>query len=170
MATFFTRVVLFLSSYAPLFGLFAVKQYSHSHKIAYTFFALSLFSLAVLYVFIRTGKSLATTQIVVKEHVARDGDAMSYIVTYLVPFLDINFTELDNVIGLGIIFFVLGILYVNSNMIYMNPVLNLVGFHIFDTRTSDDRPLVLITRRSFLASDVQLSVALFGDYTGLEVK
>jgi len=94
---------------------------------------------------------------------------MSYIVTYLVPFLDVKFTELDNVIGLGIIFLVLGILYVNLNMVYINPVLNLVGFHIFDTRTADDRPMVLITRRSFLASNAQVQVVLFGDYAGLEV-
>jgi hypothetical protein len=170
MATLFTRIVLFLSSYSPLFVLFAVKQYPHSHKIAYSFIGLSAFALLVLFAFIQTGKKLASSKIVIKEHVARDGDAMSYIVTYLVPFLDIKFTEFENVIGLGIIFFVLGILYVNSNMIYMNPVLNLVGLHIFDTRTSDDRPLVLITRRSFLPSDVQLPVALFGDYAGLEVK
>lgn len=169
MATFLVRIVLFLSSYAPLFALFAVKQYSHSHTIAYIFSAISLLSLLVLYAFIHTSKSIEPSTVVVKQHIARDGDAMSYIVTYLVPFLDVKFTELDNVIGLGIIFLVLGILYVNSNMVYMNPVLNLVGFHIFDTRTGDDRPMVIITRRSFLASNAQLQVVLFGDYAGLEV-
>jgi len=169
MANFFTRLALFLSSYAPLFGVFAVKQYSHSHKAAYIFSGLAIFSLFVLFVFFKTAHSLAPSEISVKEHVARDGDSMSYIVTYLVPFLDIKFDDLANIIGVVIIFLVLGVLYVNSNMIYTNPVLNMVGFHIFDVRTTEDRPMVLITRRSFLKTNVQIQLVPLGDYVGLEV-
>jgi hypothetical protein len=170
MANFFTRIVLFLSSYAPLFGVFAVRQYSHSHKATYIFCGLAIFSLFVLFIFFKTARTLAPTEIFVKEHGARDGDSMSYIVTYLVPFLDIKFDEFANVIGVAIIFLVLGVLYVNSNMIYTNPVLNVVGFHIFDIRTTEDRPMVIITRRSFLQSNAQLQIVLLGDYVGLEVR
>ena len=170
MANFLTRVVMFLSSYAPLFGVFAVKQYPHSHKATYIFSGLAAFSLLVLLAFFKTAHTISTNEISVKEHVARDGDSMSYIVTYLVPFLDIKFDELSNIIGVGIIFLVLGVLYVNSNMIYTNPVLNIVGFHIFDIRTSEDRPMVLITRLSFLKSNAKLQVAPLADYVGFEVK
>lgn len=165
-----TRIVLFLSSYAPLFGVFAVKQYPHSHRAAYVFAGLGLGSLLVFFIFMKTANTLAATEITVSEHVARDGDSMSYIVTYLVPFLDIHFDEFSNVVGLLIIFLVLGVLYVNSNLIYTNPVLNIIGFHIFDVHTDEDRPIVLITRKSFLKSNTKLRIVLLGDYVGLEVK
>lgn len=170
MANFFTRVVLFLSSYAPLFAVFAIKQYPHSHVIAYAFCGLAAVSLVVLLAFMKTASALAPMEMTVKEHASRDGDSMSYIVTYLVPFLDIKFDQIENVIGLGITFLVLGVLYVNSNMIYTNPVLNLAGFHIFDVHTTEDRPLVLITRSSFLKSNAQLRIVTLGDYAALEVR
>jgi hypothetical protein len=131
---------------------------------------LGVLSLLIFVIFLKTAAALAPTEISVREHTARDGDSMSYIVTYLVPFLDIKFDDFANVIGLLIIFVVLGVLYVNSNMIYTNPVLNIVGFHIFDVRTSEDRPIVLITRQSFLRTNAKLRIAPLGDYVGLEVK
>lgn len=107
---------------------------------------------------------------VVKDHSSKDGDSMSYIVTYLVPFLDIKFDQLENVIALAIILLVLGILYVSSNMIYTNPVLNLFSYHIFDVRTDEDRPLMLITRSSFLKSNGTIRIVSLGDYAAVEVK
>ena len=170
MANFGTRLVLFLSSYAPLFLIFAVKQYPHSHKVSLIFSLVAVISLVVLTVFIKTFKSLAPSDITVKDHSSKDGDSMSYIVTYLVPFLDIKFDQIENVIGLLITLVVLGVLYVNSNMIYTNPVLNLAGYHIFDIHTSEERPMVLVTRRSFLKSGMELRIVLMGDYAGIEVR
>lgn len=170
MPNFVTRVVLFLSSYAPLFGVFAVKQYSHSHTASYVFAGLGVVSLLIFFIFMKSVATIASTEVTISEHDAKDGDSMSYIVTYLVPFLDIKFDEFANVVGLLIIFLVLAVLYVNSNLIYTNPVLNIVGYHIFEIRTTEDRPIVLITRQSFLRSNAKLKIALLGDYVALEVK
>ncbi len=57
----------------------------------------------------------------------RDGDVMSYIVTYLLPFLAVKLNDPTDLISIGIVFIVIGLLYVNSNMIHTNPVINIGG-------------------------------------------
>jgi hypothetical protein len=100
--------------------------------------------------------------------VSRDGDAMSYIVTYLLPFLAVNFKEVGDVVSLAIVFFVIGLLYVNSNMIYTNPVLNIAGYHIFEVEDGDGKTTALICKRSYVRTGSELDIVSLGDYILME--
>jgi hypothetical protein len=46
-------------------------------------------------------RTLAADKVVIASVVSRDGDAMSYIVTYLLPFLAVNFKEVGDVASLA---------------------------------------------------------------------
>jgi hypothetical protein len=77
----------------------------------------------------------------------RDGEAMSYIVTYLLPFLAVPFGNFEQAVSMGIFFLVLAVLYVNSDMIHINPMLNLLGFHIYEIELKNGEIHSIITRR-----------------------
>jgi hypothetical protein len=77
----------------------------------------------------------------------RDAEAMAYIVTYVIPFLAIPFSDWRQSTSFAIFFGVLGILYINSNMIYINPMLNLCGYHLYEVTRDDGSVHSLITRR-----------------------
>lgn len=72
---------------------------------------------------------------------------MSYVVTYLLPFLGAPFVTVEQGIGLAIFFAVLAVLYINSDMIHINPTLNLVGFHIYEVELANGEIQSLIARR-----------------------
>jgi hypothetical protein len=93
---------------------------------------------------------------------------MSYIVTYLLPFLAVKLNDPTDLISLGIVFAVIGLLYVNSNMIHTNPVLNIVGYHIFEIEDSDGKTTALVCKRSYIRTDSEIDAISIGDYVLLE--
>jgi hypothetical protein len=102
--------------------------------------------------------------------ISRDGDAMSYIVTYLLPFLAVKLNDPTDVVSLGIVLFVIGLLYVNSNMIHTNPVLNIVGYHIFEIEDGNGKTTALICKRSYIRTGSEIDAISVGDYVLLEKK
>jgi hypothetical protein len=61
-----------------------------------------------------------------------DADVMSYIASYLVPFVTFPLGGGKQIATLLIFIAVLMIIYVRSNMIYINPVLNIFGYHLYE--------------------------------------
>ena len=62
----------------------------------------------------------------------RDADVMSYVASYLIPFVAFPFGSWQQTVALLLFIGVLGIVYVNSNMIQVNPMLNLFGYHLYE--------------------------------------
>jgi hypothetical protein len=163
-----TRLILFLSSYAPLFLIIAMRGWHDSRYLALGFAAVAVISIVVLFVFFHSAQKLASDKIQISSVVSRDGDAMSYIVTYLLPFLAVKLSDVADIASLGIVLFVIGLLYVNSNMIYTNPVLNMAGYHIFEIQDGHGKTTALICKRSYVRTGSEIDVISVGDYVLLE--
>lgn len=85
-----TRLILFLSSYAPLFLIIAMRGWSDSRYLAVGLAIVAVLSILMLFVFLRVAQKLAADRVKIDSVASRDGDAMSYIVTYLLPFLAVK--------------------------------------------------------------------------------
>lgn len=169
MPNFPTRVVLFLSSYTPLFLIMAIK-YGPAHR----YFALSMVLLAVISVvlllfYLKQSASLAVDHVIVEKISGRDSEAMSYIVTYLIPFLDIQLDEISSAVSLLLLFLVVGILYVHSNLIYINPTLNLLRYHLFEIEIEGGMTSALLSRRRFVERGASIPVVSLGEQIFLEI-
>src|ERR1043166_207865 len=125
MPTIVTRLLLFLSSYFPLTGIFFFLLFKEHPKIAIGIMTVGAIGLGGMAVFLRAVQHLGGVKIKIVELQRRDGEAMSYIVTYVIPFIAIPYSGVEQGISLFIFFVVLAILYVNSNMVHINPMLNL---------------------------------------------
>jgi hypothetical protein len=165
-----TRLILFLSSYAPLFLIIAVRGWKDSRSLAIGLAVAAVLSVVILFVFLRMAQNLAPGKVAVSSVISRDGDAMSYIVTYLLPFLAVKLNDPTDVFSLGVVLFVIGLLYVNSNMIHTNPVLNIAGYHIFEIEDSKGKTTALICKRSYVRVGSELDAISVGDYVLLEKK
>jgi hypothetical protein len=163
-----TRLILFLSSYAPLFLIIAVRGWKDSRNIAIGLAIAAVLSVIILFVFLRVVQKLAPDKVGVSSVISRDGDAMSYIVTYLLPFLAVKLNDPTDLVSLAVVLFVIGLLYVNSNMIHTNPVLNIAGYHIFEIEDSNGKTTALICKRSYVRVGSQLDAVSVGDYVLLE--
>jgi len=165
-----TRLILFLSSYAPLFLIITMRGWRDNRLLAVVLAVTAVLSVVVLFVFLRTAQKLSADKVSVSSVISRDGDAMSYIVTYLLPFLAVKLNDPTDVVSLGIVLFVIGLLYVNSNMIHTNPVLNIVGYHIFEIQDGNGKTTALICKRSYIRTGSEINAISVGDYVLLEKK
>lgn len=58
-------------------------------------------------------------------------DNMTYIISYLVPFLSLNLNSTANLYSIIVLILTIGIIYVNSDMLYINPLLNWFGYRTY---------------------------------------
>lgn len=148
-----TKLILFLSSYSPLFVILFIQSPFPAKWVAPAMLAVAVVSVAILVGVLRLGTDLNPESLKVIDASKMDTEAVSYIVTYIFPFMGIDFCSSRVSISMTVVFLVLAILYVNSSLIYINPVLNLLGYHIYEVR-SEGAPVVLITKRRRIPAEL----------------
>jgi hypothetical protein len=163
------RVALFLSSYAPLFALLAYTN-RHSKTALWTLIGVTAVSAATLVVVMRTQRNEQGPLLRIAHARPKDGDVLAYTATYLVPFLGVDLTKTDGVVLFAGFLVVLGIVYVNSNMLFVNPLLSLARYHTFDVTDPQGHEYTLITKREDLDPGTEIRPAQVGRYVRLEVR
>jgi hypothetical protein len=175
------RWVMFFSSYIPLLLVLCVllidrqpvwmlNVFSFTHIVSWAstcifFFTILLFALMMSYYFIVLKRRPGELR-VVESIQARDSDTLSYIATYLLPFVVFPLDTKRQIISLIIVVFVLGFVYISSNMIYINPILNMLGFHLYELTLKEEKiPHILISRRKtgFEHPEEITLVGVYGD-------
>ena len=167
MPSILTRLLLFVSSYFPLSLIFFALFIHRRPWIAISILSIGTLGLVGLALYLRVASRLSAIRVQVTDFKQRDGDSMSYIVSYVIPFLAVPFNGFAEGVALSIFFIVLGLLYVNSNMIQINPMLNLGGYHTYEITLDDGTIHALITNRRISRGAV-LSVIKAGDDILLE--
>jgi len=128
--------VLFLSSYGPLFALLALRTYEKSMTLFWlAVAALAISGLGVAIFFFAVAKRAKERHWIVatEDH---NGDVAAYAATYLLPFLAIFGASWRDVLALALFIVIIGVIYVESEMIYINPLLSLLGYHLFSVQTT----------------------------------
>ena len=162
-----TRFLLFVSSYFPMaFMFFWVLVFTHRWA-AIVILSLAVLGLVTLGLWLKFANGLAPTRVNVTQIQRKDTDTVSYIATYVLPFLTIPFSDLQQGLILTTFFLMVGVLYMNSNMIHINPMLNLTGFHIYEMILSDGRTCSIISK-NVVRRGAELSVIAIGDDLYLE--
>lgn len=155
MVPFPVRVMLFLSSYSPLWLAFAVLLCTNMLAAAVGFVVLSVASVWGLFGYLRwcrKHKQAFTSKLDAIEQ--KDGDVMSYVASYLVPFFAISFTSWQQILVLVIFLLVLLVVYVNSNMIAINPMLYIGKFHVYEIELENSpRSHIYIARKRLYRGD-----------------
>ena len=156
MPTIFVRCMLFISSYFPLaliFGiLFAVQQPVLAGSVVLVGLIGLIFTLVYVFVFSRR---LEPLQGKIVERQEKGSEVMGYIASYVVPFATFPLGGWQQIGAFLLFMFVLGIVYVNSEMIRVNPVLNLLGYRLYEvTVENGEDSIFLITRRHVKRGDI----------------
>lgn len=163
MPSVVTRLMLFLSSYSPLSLIFFVVLV-HEHKyVATGILATGLGGLSWMLLYLQKAQKLGGVQFNIASFQKRDEEAMAYIVSYIIPFLVIPFHGWKEGIALAIFFVVLAVLYVNSNMIHINPMLNIFGYHLYEVTAQDGAVYSLLARRTIRHKETVTVVKLGED-------
>jgi len=167
VATIPARIALFLSSYSPLFLIFGILNGWSSWTSA-VFYSIAAVSIVGLYAYWVTLRGVTPYSVRLKSVSSRDSDVMAYIVSYLVPFLTVSFTEVASAVSFVIFIVVIGIIYVSSNMVYINPILNLRGYHLFEVEGEDEKVSALISKHRYVSPGSTIQGIPLGDFAILE--
>jgi hypothetical protein len=164
----FAQGVLFVSSYAPLLLIFALLDSWGRGLPSVLAASLALASVAGLMFFMTQSRRLQRTSVEVDRAHHRDGDAIGYVVTYLVPFVGFQNPAPRLRIALVLLVVVIGALYLRSHLFYVNPLLSLAGFRLYEGETATGRTFVLISKRRYIPPRTQLVVSTLSDYVFLD--
>ena len=148
MANAFTRFVLFLSSYIPLWVIFAVVTWQDRREFAFGFLAVAALSFVGTVIYLRLVQGFAGIDMAVGVIRRKDSDTMSYIASYIIPFAATPFDKTEQTVALGIFLAVLCVVYINSSMIHINPLLSLMGYNLYEIEDADGNPYFLMSKRS----------------------
>ena len=140
------KLILFLTSYSPLFVCIIVRQlyYNRSflhfvgfdkidilcllQKIGLSIFLgfLLVFVTLLTIIFIKNLRSISKNgnNVTVKSISNKNAESIGYIATYIIPFLFQSFDELGDIIPLLILLIIIYRIYVTSSLLLVNPVLN----------------------------------------------
>lgn len=84
----------------------------------------------------------------------KNDQVLSYLVSYLLPFIGFDLTQSNEFIALVIIFLTIGVLYVKADLIYINPLLMLFGFNIYEVQFKNNVKRILISKKD--ANEIRL--------------
>lgn len=166
--TILAQLALFLSSYAPLAAVFALLESFGGGWPTRVCAGLAALGIVLPIGVFAVARRLAPQTLHVASAQVRDGDALAYIATYLVPFAAVTATTTRERAALALFVLLIAVLYVRSELFYINPLLALVGYRLFQVTTPAGASVVLISKRRFLASDTNLRSRRLSDYVHWE--
>lgn len=74
---------------------------------------------------------------------------LTFLVTYIIPLLsfdlDFNLTKDRNGLMFFLVLIVIGMIYVKTNMFYNNPTLAILGYHIYKSKTTNQKNIIIIS-------------------------
>lgn len=164
---------LFVTSYIPLFAIVIGKQMKEGWEYMYwggwskeafccflNHFGMAcflvLFSIVgivgVAVLFNNLKKSLPNGQTVTITKISnRNSEAIGYIATYIVPFMASDFLSWFECIVFVVVMGLIYVIYTNSNMILINPILNIkyslldIEYKVIGDSTNDIHDALIIT-------------------------
>ncbi len=163
------RIALFFSSYAPLFALLAYESRA-SPRAWVTLAAIAVVSVLALVLVMVSKRDERGPRLKVHHSRPKDGDVLAYTASYLVPFFSLDLTKTDNVVVFCGFLLVVGVVYINSDMLFVNPLLNFARYHSFWVTDDQGHEYSLITRRTHLDPDQVIYPSQVGRYVRLEVR
>ncbi len=74
-----------------------------------------------------------------------DFDHLTFLSTYIIPLITFNLNEPRSFVVVIVLLIMIGVIYIKSNLYYLNPTLLLFGYKIYKAK-SDNKSVVLIIK------------------------
>lgn len=137
-----TAILLFISGYSPLFFILAVRDFDfelcycfrHTHT-AVALLVISGLSIFLLYLTVHLADKGNTAVKVISIN-DRSPEFVSYTIPYIISFLHFDLAKWGDVISLGIFLSIMLVLTIKTRSFFINPILALWGYGLYDLEYS----------------------------------
>ncbi len=89
------------------------------------------------------------------EITASDFDHLTFLSTYIIPLITFNLNEPRSFVVVLVLLLMIGVIYIKSNLYYLNPTLLLFGYRVYKAK-SDSKAVVLIIKGSISKMSEQM--------------
>lgn len=140
------KMNLFMSSYIPLYILIFInemeelnlesvaKVYEKSNILWMVLLGLSVLSILSLTIFFKGNYTKRST---FKEVESINNDILDYFVTYIIPLTTVDISKGTSILVNLIIFFIIGIYYIESDLMYLNILLIFIGYKVYRDKSDN---------------------------------
>lgn len=142
-----TAILLFISAYSPLFLILAVKDfdfnciYHFKHPVTiYTMLGIALLSVILLFITVASTKR-GNMPVTIKSVKNRSVDLINYTIPYIVSFFSFDLSKIEDMISLSIFLLLMLLLTIKSKSVFMNPILLLAGYNLYDLEYEFDEKI-----------------------------
>lgn len=152
--------LLFIISYVPLYLILAVKNVNEklfeydvfigfkslcmNNVVALVFLGMTLISILTYFILYLIVQKTSFENLKISNYQNNNEDHLSYLASYVLPFVGLSFNTWQEVVSSIILFYVLGIVYVKTTLFLINPTLTFFGFSISRAILVSDRNIILI--------------------------
>ncbi|MBN9298444.1 MAG: hypothetical protein J0I41_15675 [Filimonas sp.] len=134
----FTAILLFISAYAPLFVILAIKDFDFDCSKAFNhsvpiliLLGVTAISVTLLFYAIKSIKR-GNMPVKVKSIKNRAIDLINYTIPYIVSFFGFDLSKTADVFSLVIFLLLMLLMTIKSKSVFMNPILLLAGYSLYD--------------------------------------
>jgi hypothetical protein len=168
MPSVLVRLAMFASAYAPLLFLFALLNSFGRGWPSDLCAVIAGASLLLLgWLWFEIGRQNPIT-ISTAETQPRDSDVISFFITYVVPFAAAQDVSRRGRLALMLFLVIIAGLYLRAGLLYVNPLLALIGFRVFKIKDQNGRFILLLTKRRFLRQNEEIKAVQIDDYLHVE--
>lgn len=155
------QILLFIISYAPLQLILFFQNLDDAltdgqnqfigwgpaiarNKVSITFFLLIVISISLYFILYKIVMTSSTEKIRVIKINDNHTEHLSYLATYILPFVGLRFDTWQDVVATVALFYVLGHIYIKTNLILTNPTLTFFGFNISQVSDENEKLMTVI--------------------------
>ena len=166
---FHIRLLLFLSSFAPLWMILSIFLISNQRNfdvieqimlIILLFITIVPIIILVLFIYKGERKTTEKTTLTVKTHSNITKEFMIYLVTYTIPF--VLYDTFDHYDFLAILIFTcaIGSIYLKSDMIFINPLFAFMNYKLHRIVNSKNTVCYILTKNDLFNNNIIKTVRL----------
>lgn len=175
------KILLFLSSYTPLFLILFLKAISQATEIyqkteqinIFEYLTSNLILLSVIGAIIlvivipniilvhilndimstTNSKQLRVHSVQKMNHIY-----MEYLISYIIPFFSFDFSNIFDVLALLLLLLTICVIYINSDLLYINIIFNIRGYNLYSVMDTSNNIIMTLSKKKQLKTGVLLSV------------
>ena len=160
------ELALFLCSYAPLFAILAIRF--RSLWLAVACGAIAALGVSGGLLVLWRYRSVTSSPLTMRGIEDRGGEVAGYLATYLLPFVTVAEPGWRDVLGYALFLAVIGVVYIRSGLVQINPTLYLFGWRLFAVDIGEGWNGYVLSRRPIARGDqingVRMTERLFITY------
>ena len=164
------QILLFIISYSPLYlilffqnlnddiylkgtkDFIGFKELAKLNTTSISFLALIVISISLYFLFFNIVLKSSPEKYTIKVIKSNSVEHLSYLATYILPFIGLKFDSWQSILATISLFYVLGHIYIKTNMILTNPTLTFFGYSISTIIDSNDKTKLVIHKEDLIKS------------------